>query len=69
MADQKTTTATADEAPARRNKQINATVPTEVFDDLEGYAFGTRRKVSELVRDVVLDWHKSNKAEIDAKKV
>lgn len=52
-----------------KNRQVNATVPEDVWNDLEGYAFGTRRKLSAVIRDVVLQFHADNKAEIDAKKV
>ena len=68
MADQTKTTATAAETKVK-NRQVNATIPEDVWSDLEGYAFGTRRKLSAVIRDIVMDFYDKNKAEIDSRKV
>lgn len=67
MADQTKNTAPADVKV--KNRQVNATIPEDVWSDLEGYAFGTRRKLSGVIRDIVLDFYEQNKGEIDARKV
>lgn len=54
---------------AAKKKQVNASIPLDVYDALEGYAFGTRRKVSELIRDIVLEYAKTNAAEIESRGV
>lgn len=50
-------------------RQVNARIPEDVFLDLEGYAYGTRRKPSDVMREAVLSYYDANKAEILAKKV
>ena len=62
-----TTKTTKTEKVAMR--QVNARIPEDVFLDLEGYAYGTRRKPSDVVRQAILDFYDSNKDEILAKKV
>lgn len=55
--------------PKTVNRQINATVTVDEFDKLEGYAFGTRRTVSALVKHIVKSWIEDNADEIKSKSV
>ena len=50
-------------------RQVNARIPEDVFLDLEGYAYGTRRKLGNVIQAAVSEYYDSNKAEILAKKV
>jgi hypothetical protein len=67
--DQKQTQTQPAETAAPKNRQVNATIPGALFDDLEGYAFGTRRKMSELMKDIVTEWAAQNADEIAKRKV
>lgn len=61
-------TATA-ETTATKKRQVSATIPADMHSDLEGYAYGTRRKLNAVVAEAVAEYYEKHKPEIDAKKV
>lgn len=54
---------------ADQKKQVSAQISLEDFDKLEGYAYGTRRKISEVLKEAVSEYLVNHKTDIENKSV
>lgn len=56
----------SDEAP---KKQISTQVSAEDHSKLEGYAYGTRRRISTVLKEAVSEYLKNHEKDIKEKSV
>ena len=56
---------TVAEAPARKSKQVSATVPAEYYDGLVDHMWTKRIKVTDIVREALDAYVAANDVKID----
>lgn len=57
------------DTPKKARRQVTTQVDADVYDQLEGYAFGTRRRLSQVVREAVNEYTENHQADIEKKAV